>query len=273
MLTAFIIAGLGLSFLALGFSDSAEVMLSLMALTVVDASVLLPMISSVFAFAVDRFGVMLLHLLGDGACCMWESGTAFSISDPSSIGFDEAYLTNSFQNIICLCNPIPFGKKTDVLVSFLQGIDIVFLFHAIQGGIPKRSELIFHLTHGYLKAMPFDFPRGIMRFKWLKFKVMYSGDVIRQLQNDGPTKRDVSYVANASSAVDKSSEAVAKKFYVLTCQGTIVEILMVPMRLGLCYVIEKNCAGSISIKVAKSALRNMLPFLLYKKIHCSYIEA
>lgn len=28
-------------------------------------------------------------------------------------------------------------------------------------------------------------------------------DVIRQLQNDGPTKRDVSYVVNASSAMDK----------------------------------------------------------------------
>ncbi|KAF7133243.1 hypothetical protein RHSIM_Rhsim09G0019600 [Rhododendron simsii] len=70
MLTAFIIAGLGLSFLAMGFSDSAGVMLSLMALTVVDAAVLLQMISSVFAFAVDRFGVMLLHLLGDGACCI-----------------------------------------------------------------------------------------------------------------------------------------------------------------------------------------------------------
>lgn len=40
MLTAFIIAGLGVSFLAVGFSDSAEVMLSLMALTVVDAAVL-----------------------------------------------------------------------------------------------------------------------------------------------------------------------------------------------------------------------------------------
>ncbi|XP_058184536.1 uncharacterized protein LOC131302007 [Rhododendron vialii] len=98
--------------------------------------------------------------------------------------------------------------------------------------------------------------------------IKFRGHVIRQLQNDGPTKRDVSYVVNASSAMDKTSEGCCK------------EILRSYMSRHYCgdldgayEVIEKNCAGSMSVKVAKSALRNMLPFPLYKKIHCSYIEA
>lgn len=71
MLTAFIIAGLGVSFLAVGFSDSAEVMLSLMALTVVDAAVLvwecLVLVLFFFWFLAEFSGVVFGLLMRVGS--------------------------------------------------------------------------------------------------------------------------------------------------------------------------------------------------------------
>lgn len=71
MLTTFIIAGLGVSFLALGFSDSAEVMLSLMALTVVDAAVLvweyLVLVLFFFWFLAEFSGVVFGLLMRVGS--------------------------------------------------------------------------------------------------------------------------------------------------------------------------------------------------------------